>query len=158
VFAARAVEAIERGKDTHDADGVMRGIEFEGPQEVKAVAGSVPERRTGSVPERRTGPPIREELQRVMTRDAGVLRSGASLERAAAALAAMTPTDVESANLHAVSTVLVRAATARRESRGTHTREDHPEPSSEFLGRLVFHGTPAPEFVPLDSTERESSR
>jgi L-aspartate oxidase len=146
VFAARAVEAIERGKDTHDATGVLsRGISTDaslGSPEVKTVA----------------GPPIREELQRVMTRDAGVLRSGASLERAAAALAAMTPTDVESANLHVVSTVLVRAATARRESRGTHTRQDHPEPSPEFLGRLVFQGAPAPEFVPLDSTEREPSR
>jgi len=150
VFAARAVEAIERGKDTHEANGVLRSDIFDGPQEVKVVAGSVPERKTG--------PPIREELQRVMTRDAGVLRSATSLERAAAALAAMTPTDVESANLHVVSTVLVRAATARRESRGTHTREDHPEASPAFLGRLVFDGAPAPEFAPLESTEREPSR
>ena len=166
VFAARAVEAIERGKDTHEANGVLRNDIFDGPQEVKAVAGSVPERKTGSVPERKTGsvperktgPPIREELQRIMTRDAGVLRSATSLERAAAALAAMTPTDVESANLHVVSTVLVRAATARRESRGTHTRADHPEASPAFLGRLVFDGAPAPEFVPLASPEREPSR
>ncbi len=92
-----------------------------------------------------------------MTRDAGVLRSATSLERAEAALAAMIPTDIESANLHTVSTVLVRAATARRESRGTHTREDHPEPSPAFLGRLVFRGAPTPEFVPLVSTEREPS-
>ena len=34
-----------------------------------------------------------------------------SLERAADALAALVPTDVESANLLAVSTALVRAAT-----------------------------------------------
>jgi L-aspartate oxidase len=146
VFAARAVEAIERGKDTHEANGVLRrGIRADaphGPPELKVVA----------------GPPIREELQRVMTHDAGVLRSATSLERAAAALASMTPTDVESANLHVVSTVLVRAATARRESRGTHTREDHPEASPAFLGRLVFDGAPAPEFVPLASPEREPSR
>ena len=112
----------------------------------------------GSVPERQGGPSIREELQRVMTRDAGVLRSATSLERAAAALAALAPTDIESANLHTVSTVLVRAATARRESRGTHTREDHPDASPEFLGRLVFQGAPAPEFVPLAATEPEPSR
>jgi L-aspartate oxidase len=103
------------------------------------------------------GASIREELQRIMTRDAGVLRSATSLERAARALAALVPTDVESANLLAVSTVLVRAATARRESRGTHTREDHPAPSAEFLGRLVFTSGAVPEFVPL-AAEHEPSR
>ncbi len=61
----------------------------------------------------------------------------------------LVPTDVEEANLLAVSTVLVRAATARCESRGTHTRSDHPEPSAEYLGRFVFAGEEKPEFVPL---------
>ncbi len=171
VFAARAVEAIVRGKESHEPTGVLSGVDTAGHDSPEAPtaergAGSVPERGAdsvpepvaGSVPERQAGAPIREELQRVMTRDAGVLRSGASLERAAGALAAMIPTDVESTNLHAVSTMLVRAATARCESRGTHTREDYPEPSPAFLGRLVFRGAPAPEFVPLASTAHEPSR
>ncbi len=93
-----------------------------------------------------------------MTRDAAVLRSAESLERAADALAGMVPTDVESANLLAVSTVLVRAATVRRESRGTHTREDHPAASAAFLGRLMFTSAAAPEFVPLATTEHQPSR
>jgi len=57
-----------------------------------------------------------------------------------------------------VSTALVRAATARRESRGTHTRSDYPTPSSAFLGRLVFIAGATPEFVPLAATEPEPSR
>jgi L-aspartate oxidase len=145
VFAARAVEAIVAGRDGYEPTGVLRHAPATEPLPAPRAVSTEP------------GPSIREELQRIMTRDAGVLRSATSLERAADALAALDPTDVESANLHAVSTVLVRAATARRESRGTHTREDHPSPSAEFLGRLVFTTAAAPEFVPL-ATEHEPSR
>jgi L-aspartate oxidase len=145
VFAARAVEAIERGRDGCAPTGVLRH-----PLTIEPLPS--PQSVTFAL-----GPSIRGELQRVMTRDAGVLRSETSLERAADALAALTPTDIESANLLAVSSVLVRAATARRETRGTHTREDFPAPSASFLGRLVFTGAPAPEFVPL-TTEHEPSR
>jgi L-aspartate oxidase len=146
VFAARAVEAIVDGRDRCMPTGVLR--------QEPAVDVPTQGRSVATTP----GVSIRDELQRVMTRDAGVLRSAESLERAADALAAMVPTDIESANLLAVSTVLVRAATARRESRGTHTREDHPSPSPAFLGRLVFTSAAAPEFVPLATTEREPSR
>lgn len=145
VFAARAVEAISGGRDGFRATGVLRNID--------ASESVVPVTvRTDR------GPAIREELQRVMTRDAGVVRSAASLDRAADVLAGMTPTDVESANLLAVSTALVRAAIVRRESRGTHTRSDYPETSSAFLGRLVFTTGPSPEFVPLPANAPEPSR
>jgi L-aspartate oxidase len=93
-----------------------------------------------------------------MTRGAGVVRSAESLGRAADALDRMTGNDVETANLLTVSRAMVQAATARCESRGTHTRSDHPEPSSEFLGRLVFVGGAKPAFVPLPATEPEPSR
>jgi L-aspartate oxidase len=92
---------------------------------------------------------MRDELQRVMTRDAGVVRSAESLDRAAAALASMSPTGIEEANLLAVSRALVRAAAARCESRGTHTRSDFPDSSPEYLGHFVFAGEPDPDFVPL---------
>jgi L-aspartate oxidase len=145
VFAARAVEAIRDGRDSAQSTGVLRDVpESEIPPPVTVEVAS--------------GPPIRQELQRIMTRDAGVVRSADTLGRAADALRAMTPTDVESANLVTVSTALVRAATARRESRGTHTRSDFPEPSSAFLGRLVFTGRPTPDFVPLAASEAEPSR
>ena len=145
VFSARTVEAIRDGRTACEPTGVLRGVETYEPRAPLTV-------RTAP------GPSIREELQRVMTRDAGVVRSGSSLDRAAEVLGGMTPTDVESANLLAVSTALVRAATARRESRGTHTRSDFPSPSADFLGRLVFTGGPAPDFVPLTASESEPSR
>jgi L-aspartate oxidase len=146
VFAARAIEAIRDGRDGPVPTGVLRSVHPIESHSTPATVAVQP------------GASIREELQRVMTRDAGVVRSAESLERAAESLGRMTATDVESANLLTVSTSLVRAATARRESRGTHTRSDHPDPSNAFLGRLVFTGSPAPEFVPLAATEPEPSR
>jgi L-aspartate oxidase len=150
VFSARAVEAMRDGRDGPQPTGVLRGVPRERPEREP-----VPVRLT-------PGPPIREQLQRAMTRGAGVVRSAESLARAADALGAMTAADVESANLLTVSTALVHAATARRESRGTHTRADFPEASSELLGRLVFTGVltgdPLPGFVPLAASEPQPSR
>jgi L-aspartate oxidase len=143
VFSARAVEAIRDGRDGPEPTGVLRGVVVPAP----APASEPQPVRLDA------GPSIREELQRVMTRGAGVVRSAEGLERAAARLATMTATDVESANLLTVSTALVRAATARRESRGTHTRADFPESSHDYLGHLVFAHAPAPEFVPLAESE-----
>jgi L-aspartate oxidase len=141
VFSARAVEAIRDGRDGPEHTGVLRGVVVREPahEPVPVAIGA--------------GPSIREELQRVMTRGAGVVRSAEGLDHTAARLATMTATDVESANLLTVSTALVRAATARRESRGTHTRADFPETSSEFLGHLVFADDPTPDFVPLAASE-----
>jgi L-aspartate oxidase len=138
VFAARVVEAIGRGKDSPDSTGVLRGIDLSTPGSART-----------SMPPVSNGAPIRGELQRIMTRDAGVVRSAESLGRASTALASMVPTDIEEGNLLAVSTALVRAATKRCESRGTHTRSDFPESSAEYLGRFVFAGHPTPEFVRL---------
>jgi L-aspartate oxidase len=145
VFAARAIDAIREGRDGPAASGLLRSwSSFE-----RVARSPVRIERGGS---------IRDDLQRVMTRDASVVRSAASLEHAAAALAGMTAGDIESANLLTVSSALVQAATARRESRGTHTRSDHPETSDEFLGHLVFQGAGGPDFVPLVANEPEWSR
>ena len=65
------------------------------------------------------------------------------------ALARLQASDPEEQNLLTVSRALVHAASERRESRGTHTRSDYPEPSPEFLGRFVFAGDDDPDFVPL---------
>jgi L-aspartate oxidase len=140
VFARRAIDAIARGKDEPDENGVLRGVEPYEP-------GAVPATRADT-------PVVREELQRLMTREAGVLRDAASLERAATQLTAMAgAADPEVGNLVTVSRALVDAARARTESRGTHTRLDFPERSSAFLGRFVFGAATQRRYVPLPAQE-----
>jgi len=142
VFARRAIDAIGRGKDEPDENGVLRGVESYRDGTSRATPGA------GDTPV------AREDLQRLMTREAGVLRDAASLERAATVLATMAgAADPEVRNLVTVSTALVDAARARTESRGTHTRLDFPEPSSEFLGRFVFSAAMQRLFVPLPAQE-----
>jgi L-aspartate oxidase len=151
VFAARAVEAIVAGKDYAENTGVMRGID----RSVSARDVAVQQVALAD------GAPVRATLQQLMTRDAGVLRSGDSLTRAVAELATLRATSVEDANLLTVARVLVTAALAREESRGTHTRLDFPEASPAFLGRFVTLGTSAagaPAFVPLPVAASEMSR
>jgi L-aspartate oxidase len=147
VFARRTIDAIERGKDGPDETGVLRGA-------IERSAGTID--RNGA----NTGgePVTRAALQRVMTRDAGVLRDSASLERAAKELAGMSAADPEVLNLVTVSSTLVEAARTRTESRGTHTRLDFPEPSPEFLGRFVFEAPTRPRFVPLPEPAPEEQR
>ncbi|MFG2903794.1 L-aspartate oxidase [Kitasatospora sp. NPDC048286] len=85
----------------------------------------------------------RAEIQRLMSRGAGVLRSAASMAGAAAGLTLIAeqayahvseekPADPrvetwEAANLLLVATALVAAAAQRAETRGCHWREDFPE-------------------------------
>jgi L-aspartate oxidase len=139
VFGTRIVRALAAGKDAPSESGVLRGIEASMPPAVEPA-------RSLTTPH---GATTREQLQRVMTRDAGVLRDRSSLEDALAHLATMDPADREVGNLVVVSRALVGAALAREESRGTHTRVDFPERSAAFAGRLVFAGGASPVFVPL---------
>jgi L-aspartate oxidase len=151
VFAARAVEAILRGKSEGEPTGVLRGLASDIGPGGDGGGHAAPSGPSGVRPQR---PPAgtdepREELQQVMTRYAGVLRDELSLTTALGALTAMDPADPEDRNLLDVSTALVRAALAREESRGTHTRLDFPETSPAFLGRFVFAGMGEPHYVPL---------
>jgi len=82
---------------------------------------------------------VRRAMQQVMEVDASVLRSADSLEHAvkelaelgAAADASPSTEDWETTNLHQISTVLVRQALMRQETRGSHWREDYPERDDE---------------------------
>jgi L-aspartate oxidase len=90
-------------------------------------------------------PGVHAEVQRVMTSDAGVLRNGPGLERAARELAALADrtTDQpcteawEVTNLHTVASLIVAAARRREETRGSHWREDFPDADETWSGHLV---------------------
>ena len=89
-------------------------------------------------------PAVRGDLQRAMTRGAGVLRSADSLTTAAKELARLgaergAPSNAawEATNLLTVAATLVASAYERRETRGCHWREDHPSAADEWRGHLL---------------------
>lgn len=86
-------------------------------------------------------------MQRELTNNAGVVRDAESLDRAAAVVGAVLSActgrapDIAGSELHNLATVAraaVDAAARRAESRGAHTREDHPETRPEFAHRFVY--------------------
>ena len=90
-------------------------------------------------------------LQQLMTADAGVLRSGTGLTRAAAGLAQLGLQDCDkpdadawqATNLHLVASALVATALVREETRGSHWREYFAETSPAWRGHLVVSAGPA---------------
>ncbi|THV30246.1 L-aspartate oxidase [Glycomyces paridis] len=88
----------------------------------------------------------RAPLQEAMTAGAGVLRSERSLEATAASLTALgdnvsgrpRPATWEATNLLTVAAAVTAAAHRRRETRGSHWREDHPEAGDDWLGHLCL--------------------
>jgi L-aspartate oxidase len=144
VFAFRAIEAIERGKREAEATGAMRcvlGGDSIGGQRID-------QRPPAFAPIDGEPTALRAQLQRSMTRDAGVLRSAASLERAFRTAAGMSlpvelPTDqmasMELRNLAQVAAAMCAAGLAREESRGAHTRGDFVDRDDDnFRIRLVM--------------------
>jgi nicotinate-nucleotide pyrophosphorylase (carboxylating) len=90
---------------------------------------------------------LRMMLQYAMTEGVGVLRSSDSMKRTLRVLEPMANSDVditactetwEMTNLHTVATVLATAALTREETRGSHWREDFPEPRTEWLKRVCL--------------------
>jgi L-aspartate oxidase len=170
VFGPRVVESVERGKDGPDASGAMRavlasradggaGAQSDGGS--GAGSGEIGGRRISvePVPPEVKAPPAtvaeaRAALQRALSLDAGVLRTAASLDRAAAAVAeagavtaaladgptALTPAACELANLVEVGRAVCTAAAARTESRGAHTRSDFPDTAPDQRLRYVIGG------------------
>jgi L-aspartate oxidase len=147
VFAARVVEAIERGKDAPEPTGIMEAVlrphpAGDGP--LRVAAGRI-----------RRGPAdaddvakLRGSLQKGMTLHAGVVRDDDTLRRAAAAIEQampgadpQTPDDWEHQNLLTVGAAVVAAARARLETRGAHTRTDYPETSPRFRRRILVTPT-----------------
>lgn len=95
----------------------------------------------------------RDVIAAAMSRDAGVRRTRAGLDRAADAIATLAQgakasgdappsgrglrSAWEAANVLAVATVLLEAASAREESRGCHWRADHEATEPSWERRLV---------------------
>ncbi|HEY5077051.1 MAG TPA: L-aspartate oxidase [Acidimicrobiia bacterium] len=169
VFGRRVVEAILAGKVAAESIGAMTGVldlprtdlprpDLSRPDLPREVAaGSDPE---AMPPEHTTDPgAVRAALQRAMSSDCGVVRDADGLQtasetlrdlaRLADDLSARSIAGFEVINLLRVSRSIVASATARTESRGSHTRREFPESSDALLGRFVSRGGPAPVFVTL---------
>ncbi len=144
VFGSRCVEAILSGKDAPESTGVLRGI-LEIVQPYSPLV-------TTTNDYRRDGASNREELQKIMTDNAGVLRDADSLARALAELKMLTPHGPEVDNLRTISQAIVNSALLREESRGTHSRLDFPETRAEFRGRFVIVAGRSPELIHLAET------
>lgn len=167
VFGPRAVEAIGGGAVGAEPTGAMRAAPPHGvtPGSDPLVIGGVPLRlpeRVESEPAHGTIADLRRDLQRHLSADAGVVRSRERLEAALVtvdatlgAVGSVGPprlgpvvdegrvdrvdvASVELRNLAEIARVLVAAALERTESRGTHTRSDHPELDPAQAHRLVL--------------------
>ncbi len=154
VFGPRVIEAIDEGRRGAEATGAMRSVleahtaEIGGRPVPGDPLGSA--RAHGGIATESADDLLtidvaaeRAELQAVMTADAGVLRDAGTLAQAAAALGALAETvdadapfgctaaaavaHHELRNLLAVGLALIAAAAERTESRGAHTRTDHPD-------------------------------
>jgi L-aspartate oxidase len=114
------------------------------------------------------------ELQRVMTLGTGVIRSASGLSEAADTLEKLIaqPAGVpgtpgwEATNLVTVASALIAAAGTRKESRGSHWREDHPDRDDEHWSgsldvTLAGDGgaaRPATRFVALKRSPEEKQQ
>ena len=145
VFAPRVIEAIAAGKDGAEPTGAMRavlGAETDIPGRKLEPGWKTAPAGGGNTSENDVGK-ARERIQRAMTAGAGVLRDARSLSQTAGVLerielGADTPAWHEVRNLATVGAALVRAATAREESRGAHTRSDFAATDDAFRCRLVL--------------------
>lgn len=152
VFGPRAVEAIEVGVSGPEATGAMRGVmgmNADRPDQVPpGVIGGhfvrldVPPEPTGPVADAALA---RAGLQRTLTDFAGVLRDRERLASAALAVEGVlagrrrdSVADHELHNLATVGRAMVDAAARRTESRGAHTRDDHPDTDPDQSRRLVY--------------------
>lgn len=161
VFGPRAVESIAAGKDGPTATGAMRSVVGPGAsaEATMVISGRALDVRIpapgrtsdvglGGEPDGSTVDEVaalRTRLQQTMSVDAGVLRDERSLGVAAdvaadtyeRANACEGTAAAELVNLASIAIVLVAAATNRTESRGTHTRIDHPAADPAQEQRLV---------------------
>jgi L-aspartate oxidase len=174
VFGRRVVEAILAGKVAAEPTGAMTGVldlprpdlprpDLPRPDLRRPVAAEGPPEVVGRA--HATDPSaVRAALQRAMSSDCGVVRDADGLRRASATLRDLARradelwsrsiAGYEVIDLLRVSQSIVASATARTESRGSHTRRDFPGSSEDMLGRFVSRGGPEPVFVALAAVVR----
>ncbi len=150
VFAPRAVEAVIAGRTAAQATGALAPVVPGG----EPGDASIPTRglELAELPPaeplaRATADELRARLAHAMTDGAGVERSAESLRGVLDTIAVVSESlhhagsdtvgRAEATNLVELSHLLVSAALAREESRGTHWREDHPESTEAGRVRLV---------------------
>jgi L-aspartate oxidase len=149
VYGPRVIEAIGQGVDGPERSGAMRAALGPAGEDGDDVIGGITIWRpapTADFPAVGDVAMLRSLLQRTMTRCAGVLRSAASLDearRTVDAVGAQAVTEAPSLarsellNLVDVARAVLAGALVREESRGCHTREDHPDTVDAFRVRLV---------------------
>ena len=164
VFGRRVVEAIVAGKVAAEPTGAMTGVlDLPRPDLPRDVAGEADPEVVRTDHNADPGA-VRAALQQAMSSDCGVVRDADGLRRASATLrdlarraderSARSIAGYEVIDLLRVSQSIVASATARTESRGSHTRRDFPGSSEDMLGRFVSRGGPAPVFVALAAVVR----
>ena len=170
VFGARLAERLASGADGPTATGAMRALLGRpGPGADGIIPGRlVADPPTLRAPAQGQRPPApadvakeRDRLQRAMTAGAGIVRSAASLQAAAATARELEPLAAgagrpeltagsdpvaqgELANLVTLAGALVGSALERQESRGAHFRSDFPDTDPRWRCRLI-HGGLEPE-------------
>ena len=165
VFGRRIVEAIIDGNVGASPTGAMRGVL---DVDLDAEPDPDPVVLPKAARERVTEPAdLRASVQRVMSADCGVVRDADGLRLASQTLADLyglaetlpprTMGTYEVCNVLRVSRAIVTGAIARLESRGAHTRRDHPRSSNKFRGRFVLRAGLVPAFVALGVAVGEPS-
>lgn len=152
VFGPRAVDAIADGVDGPTPTGVMKDLlSSDAPWlKVDPILAPVVEASSMAAPLTETASgdtaAMLIELQSDMFKWAGVERSAESLASAAEAVTRtavrlgnpeqLTRSELELRNLCQVGWVLLTSASARHESRGTHSRSDFPDRDAAFAHRF----------------------